>query len=304
VRVPCSTSNLGAGFDCMGLALDRYLEVAFEPGGEGLEVERTGTLKELRLDAASDRVVAAFLEARAAHGGGHVGGVFRMHSTIPVGRGLGSSAAATVAGLLLGAAVSGARSARAVHLEAATRIEGHPDNVGPALMGGQVGVSRLPGGAHRSFGLPLSPELGFAFAAPLAEVSTVQARRVLPQSVPHVVAVRSIGRVAALVRGLESGDAELLRAGFADELHVPYRMALIPGAEMAMDAARGAGAYAVTISGSGSGLIAVCERAAASAVAAAMAQAFRTADPGAAGGVIGHAMKPDFKGARVLERER
>jgi homoserine kinase len=121
----------------------------------------------------------------------------------------------------------------------------------------------------------LSDTIGFAFAAPDIEVPTQRARRVLPQSVAHELAARGLGRVAALLQGFATGDAELLRIGFTDELHVPYRLPLIPRAEPAMHAAMDAGAWAVTISGSGSGLIAVAPRGAESRVASAMATALQ-----------------------------
>jgi homoserine kinase len=166
-------------------------------------------------------------------------------------------------------------------------------------MGGLVGVASGRAGRLHAFGLPLSDALGFAFAAPPTEVSTVQARLALPASVPHAAAGRALGRVAALVHGMATADPDLLRAGFEDELHVPYRLPLIPGAAYALEAARGAGAFAITISGSGSGLIAVCERGAAPSVAAAMAAAFQAA--GAGNDVVGMALEPDFAGARTVE---
>lgn len=293
VRVPCSTSNLGAGFDCIGLALSRYLEVTWEPA-DGLRVERGGTLAGLDIDPEGDAVVSAFASALGARGESNVRGVFRMTSTIPVARGLGSSAAATVAGLALAAAAHGERPAVDSLLDAAVRIEGHADNSAPCLMGGLVGVARTADAGSRAFRLPLSDALGFAFAAPAVEVSTVQARRSLPSTVPHAAAVRSLSRVAALVHGLASGEPDLLRIGFEDELHVPWRLPLIPGADGAIAAARAAGAFAVTISGSGSGLIAVSAKDRAAGVASAMAAAF--GEDGAAEGVVDLVLEPDFEG--------
>jgi homoserine kinase len=297
--VPCSTSNLGAGFDCIGLALNRYLEVTWEPG-DALRVERAGTLAGLGIDPEGDAVVAAFGSALGVRSEASVRGVFRMTSTIPVARGLGSSAAATVAGLALAAAAHGERPAVDTLLDAAARIEGHPDNSAPCLLGGLVAVVRTADAGARVFRLSLSDALGFAFAAPAVEVSTIQARRSLPASVPHAAAVRSLARVAALVHGLEAGEADLLRLGFEDELHVPWRLPLIPGANSAFAAAQEAGAYAVTISGSGSGLIAVSPRHRAADVAAAMAAAFGSAG-GTDDGVVGMVLEPDFDGVVVEE---
>ncbi len=311
VRVPCSTSNLGAGFDCIGLALDRYLDVEYEPGPDPLRVERAGTLSDLPPDPGDDAIVRALGEALAARGVATFGGVLRARSEIPVSRGLGSSAAATVAGLALAAAACGEPFDREAALEPAARIEGHPDNAAPALLGGLVGIAAGPDGRPRAFRLPLSGRIGFAWAAPPVEVTTEFARRVLPATVPHTTAVRALGRVAALVRGLAEADPDLLRAGFADELHVPYRLPLIPGAAEAVEAALDAGAWAVTVSGSGSGLIAACPAGIEEDVAERMrgalratgveAGAFAGAGTGAAGAgaVLGFVVRADVEGVRI-----
>jgi len=275
VRVPCSTSNLGAGFDCIGLALNRFLEARFHPGGDGLDIVRRGTIGDLQVPASEDLFVRTFVHELERAGVPRVRGRLVLDSTIPIARGLGSSAAATVGALLLARAVLRRDIDRADVLHEAEAIEGHPDNSAPALFGGLVAVAHGHAGASRVLRLPLAPALGFAWAAPHAEVPTALARKALPASVPHAAATRALGRVAALVHGLATGDAELLRAGFADELHVPYRLPLIPRAGAAFDAATHAGAYAVTISGSGSGLIAVTAKENAQRVADAMAAALR-----------------------------
>jgi homoserine kinase len=312
VRVPCSTSNLGAGFDCIGLALDRHLDVEFTPAAVGgIRVERGGTLENLHVGASGDAVAAAFIGELKARGRANVHGELRMSSSIPVGRGLGSSAAATVAGLVLAHAATGSPIEAARIFETATKLEGHPDNAAPALYGGLVGVAATPD-ERIAFRLSLSSAIGFAWAAPPVEVSTAWARRALPASVDHSVAVRSLSRVASLVHGLATGDARLLRAGFADELHVPYRLASIPGAAAAIESALEAGAWAVTISGSGSGLLAVGQAGGEAAVAAAMARAFEalpaeaieaaaTGDSGS--GVIAFAARPSWTGASVLVQD-
>ena len=332
VRVPASTSNLGSGFDCIGLAVSRFLDAAYEPDDAPLRIERAGTLAALRAGVEDDLLARTFRARLAAHGLSSARGTIRASSDIPLSRGLGSSAAAVVAGLALADAVAGREPAAnddphhdrprphfprssparaegrmgadsrveqsggrgspthtrlseqeiAAALEhdwllEATQLEGHPDNAAPAIFGGLVAVARDADGAPRVVPLPLSPDVGFAYAAPGAEVSTAAARRALPDAVRHDVAARGLGRLAALLHGLAVADPELIRIGFTDELHVPYRLPLIPGAQDAMDAARGAGAWAITISGSGSGLIAACEPARAAEVAAAMADAFRRA---------------------------
>lgn len=284
VTVPCSTSNLGSGFDCLGLALDRYLTVTFESGSE-MRVERIGTLA----DADGADIAAAILVDRGMRG------TLVLDSTIPVGRGLGSSGAATVAALAIVSVVDGQPFDYDEALQEATALEGHPDNAAPALLGGLVAV--VGNGMHqRALPLHLSESIGFVFAAPHAIVSTKAARRALPEQVPHVVAARTIARSVALVEGLAEGDADLLRIGFSDELHVPYRLGMIPGGAHALDAAVRAGAWAATISGSGSGLIAVCERGSEEPVLAAMAAAFAAAS---AQEPIAFSTQPDFAGVQV-----
>jgi homoserine kinase len=306
VRVPCSTSNLGSGFDVLGLALNRYLEADFQPGDNGLRVRRTGTLADLEAGGpepngsdstrAEDLLLWAFADVMAA-AGADLDGELALRSEIPVARGLGSSAAALVAGHDLARAVLELDVSRVETFHAAARREGHGDNAAPCVFGGLQAVVRSPSG-FRALPLELSPAVGFAYAAPVARVSTSVARAALPRTVAHGVAVGGLGRLVALTRGLAEGDAELIRVGFEDELHVPYRLPLIPAAADAMDAGRLAGAWAVTISGSGSGLIAACPPEAADVVAGAMREVFAAEADGS--DCVGFALRPDLEGARRL----
>ncbi|NNF12285.1 MAG: hypothetical protein HKN72_03635, partial [Gemmatimonadetes bacterium] len=147
-------------------------------------------------------------------------------------------------------------------------------------------------------GLSLSDEVGFAYAAPAARVSTDEARRILPPTVPHKVAAASLGRVVALTRGLAEGNPELISIGVKDELHLPHRLPLIPGVMGAISAGMDAGAWAVTISGAGSGLIGLCPPEDAQAVADAMHAVFDagSGDPEC----VGFAVRPDFDGLRRI----
>jgi homoserine kinase len=297
VRVPCSTSNLGAGFDCLGLAFDRYLDAGFEPGGDTLAIRRAGTLAQLDIDPHDDILASAFRTELQRRGATLAAGTIMIRSAVPVGYGLGSSGAAAAAGIALAAAACGAGLDRAQALEVATRAEGHPDNAAASLFGGLVAVAADGHGVPRAMRLPLSPEIRWAFAAPAATVATQRARAVLPQQVTHSAAVRNTALMAALLYGLANADGAGIATGFDDELHVPWRLPLIPGGRDAMDAAHAAGAWGCTISGSGSGLLAACPAGAEQRALDAMLDAFRS---GAHGG-DGFILTPDPHGVQPLD---
>jgi len=292
VRVPCSTSNLGAGFDTIGLALNRYLEAVFVPGDKHFEVERTGTLELLEEAPESDFVASVFTEL-LARADITPRGQLLVRSDIPVARGLGSSAAALVAGHDLARAALGQPVNQESAFRYASTREAHGDNAASCALGGLRAVVPGPSGL-RPLLLPLSENVGFAYAAPAAGVSTAAARAALPRQVPHAVAASQLGRLAALLRGLADADPALIRLGTEDELHVPHRLPLIPGAFNAIAAGHEAGAWGVTISGSGSGLIALCAPEAADAIASAMREVF---DAGAGDPqCVGFALRPDLEG--------
>jgi homoserine kinase len=294
IRVPCSTSNLGSGYDTIGLALERYLEVTFTPDdSDGLVLEREGTLAG---ENGPDLVATTFKQI-LARDGTEPTGTLRLSSTIPIARGLGSSAAAVLAGFDLARAVSGKPRADDDAFSAALKHEGHGDNAAPCVYGGLRAVARSADGTV-VIRLHLSEAVGFAYAAPAARLTTESARKVLPKSVPHKTAAATLGRLAALIRGLAEGRVDLIQIGVRDELHVPHRMPMIPGAAAAMSAATDEGAWAVTISGAGSGLIAMCEPEHADRIAAAM----RTVFDGGAGDpeCVGFAVRPDFQGLQRL----
>jgi homoserine kinase len=276
VRAPGSSSNLGSGFDCVGVAIDRWLTASISLGpGTGVEVKRAGRLAEVTVPAEEDLLIRGVRAACDAGGVQWAGKItIDASSDIPVGRGLGSSAAAVVAGALLADAALGLSLKRERIAEIATAIEGHPDNVAPALYGGAVLSVPTPNGL-RSSPLQVASGLAFVLAVPPFPSDTKAARAALPASLPHGDAVRAAGRAAALVQGLATGDGDLLAAALDDLLHVPFRRAGIPGYDAVVAAARTAGAYGATLSGAGSSVLAVASSARVDAVAAAMLQAWR-----------------------------
>lgn len=270
VQVPASTSNLGPGFDCLGAALSLMLEVRVVADSDR---HRFGKLEgEAACWPEEDNLLLrAFDLARGSESGGFV---FEATSGIPVSRGLGSSAAAVVAGLLLGDAFADAPSSREQLLELGLELEGHPDNVAPCLLGGcRLSVPLAQG--LRVIEQPVHPSIGWAVSWPDAQVSTQEARAALPDEVSFQDAVENPRRLSLLLEGLRTGDGELLRLGVEDRLHTAHRLALVPGAERVLDAALEAGAHAAFVSGSGSAQVALTPKDVAGEVAEATAQAWR-----------------------------
>lgn len=288
LAVPASTSNLGPGYDVLGLALDRRLTVRWSPSSEPLRTELGGTLS--GLDPQRDLVRATLLDVLGV-GAGELTGVLEIESEIPIARGLGSSAVARIAGHVLAGAMSSSVTVsseipgpaqisdtdRHALLERVSRSEGHPDNAVPSVVGGFVAGS-LDDEGLRWTPLPFSPSVGMAFAAPGVEVRTDDARRALPEQLTHREAVANGARLAHLLAGVARADGDLIRWGLKDRLHTPWRWPLVPRADEASAAALGEGAWGVTLSGSGSGLIAFCPRDCAEGVAEAMRQVFASVD--------------------------
>jgi homoserine kinase len=281
VRVPATSANLGAGFDCIGIAVDRWLSASVEADdnlptrGGAITISRGGTLASLALTPEDDALYTGFVAACAA-GGRAVPDRLDLFvdSEIPVARGLGASSAALVAGARLADAALALGLGTHALAELCTRIEGHPDNVTPALFGGAMlavpGSGSLEARRWVFAPLPVHPSLAFVFIIPPYLVETAAARAILPREVTHEIAVRAAGKGAALAHGLATGDGALLQIALDDVLHVPYRHGLVPGMASLHDAACAAGAYGATLSGSGSTLVAVAPQEAAERVADAM----------------------------------
>ncbi|HEX5766552.1 MAG TPA: homoserine kinase [Woeseiaceae bacterium] len=290
VRVPGSTSNLGAGFDCVGIAVDRWLSlsaVVEADSGEPVRLHRDGTLSGLTIAPGEDRIVAAFTAACDAAGRQVPHGLrMRASSDIPVARGLGSSAAAVVAGAAAANELLRLGFDDQRLLELCASIEGHPDNVVPAIQGGAtLAIAASPGHElHAGFPawvtarIDLHPDLALALAVPDFEAETEFMRAALPATVPHAVATRAAALGAALVSGLTSGDGRLLELALDDVLHVPFRRGNVRGYDEVVQAARSAGAFGATLSGSGSTICGLTPRSAVHDVAAAMVKAWRGLD--------------------------
>ena len=257
VRTPASSANLGPGFDALGLALGLWNEVTIDAGGEPGTVVLEGSEASLlegrenlaltamqRLADAVDRPLPPF--------------ALTVRTDVPVARGLGSSAAALVAGLVAANHLLGDPLSVEEIFSIAWQMEGHGDNVGAALFGGAVlAVPEVP----RPVQLLTHGQLDLCVVVFIPEATglTRAARAALPPTVPHADAAFNVATSSGLVLGLHTGNARLIGAGMIDRLHQPYRARLFPHLEAMIAAARGAGAIGACLSGAGPSVLALTE---------------------------------------------
>lgn len=271
---PGSTSNLGPGFDCLGLALAIPLAATARRIPEGFSIVRRGEGGELVLDPHRDLVLGAFRHLVRLAGEPVPAVALAIRSAIPVARGLGSSAASIVAGLTLANEWLGGTVPRETLLAEAIRLEGHPDNVSPSLLGGFVLSAPRRDGGITPVPLPAPRGIALTLVVPALTVSTETARALLPRTVPLADAARNTARALALQSALSTGRSDLVADALEDVYHVPYRARLIPGFDRVVRAGLGAGALGVTISGSGPTLLALHVPGRGARVGAAMVRAF------------------------------
>lgn len=261
VDVPASSANLGSGFDSFAAALSLKLRAELWHGDDaGIVLNARGEGAPEDADAADDNVlIRGFRQGlRASAAPGAAAWRIEVSSMIPAARGLGSSAAAIVAGVVLGAAV-GRRTVDADELlSLAAGLEGHPDNVAAALYGGlTVAVADEERVTLRRFRAP-EAWIPVAFI-PQRESLTREMRAALPASVTHAAAARQAGRSALLATAIMTSDAGLLRTAMSDELHQPYRLPLLPGSRELIDVAYERGAAGACLSGAGPTVLAICD---------------------------------------------
>jgi len=264
VEAPASSANLGAGYDCLGvaLALTNRIELevrAWSRGEIELTVEGEGR-DELPADRENRFVRGLEAALRAARGElpAGVGWRISMHNQIPLARGLGSSAAATVGGVLAGNALAGEALSMVEMLGLACEIEGHPDNAAAALLGGFV-VSARDGEGVEAIRFDSPRDLRAVLFIPELRLPTGEMRAALPLTVPLADAVANLGAVAVGVAGLATGRYDLLARLTVDRLHEPYRSAVFPQLPRMVEAARGAGALGACLSGAGSTILAFAD---------------------------------------------
>ena len=300
VQVPGTSANCGSGFDCLGLAttiynyldltLLRSSKVIVESKGEGAESIPLGK-KNLTWQAIRRLLQEVKREDEFK------GAIIRTRNNVPISRGLGSSSTAIVGGLVAANEILDSPLDRQGLLKLATEIEGHPDNVAPALFGGFT-VSVMDKGAVQTFSFMPRMKLKLIVAVPEFELSTRLARKVLPKNVPMRDAIFNISRASMLVSALISGREDLLPLAFDDALHQPYRKKLVPGMSEVFEAAKAAGALGAAISGAGSCLIAftTAKSRLKDQIADAMVKEFKAHGVNAKALILG----VDMRGAQIL----
>lgn len=257
VAVPATSANLGPGFDALGMAVDIVNRVDVQPH-EAWEIVMVGEGAE-RLPLGDRNLMFRSISTAARRWGLSLPPArLECSNVIPLSRGLGSSSAAIVAGLVIANQLGGKSKSHDDLLQLASEIEGHPDNVTPALLGG-VQACALVDGRVMHARVPLKHQLSLALYVPDAPMPTREARKVVPRRIDLHDAVYNISRACLLVAGLASGELAALRAGTQDQLHQPARMRLFPAMPVLFHAALEAGALGVYLSGAGSTIVALVE---------------------------------------------
>ncbi|EKQ68433.1 homoserine kinase [Leptolyngbyaceae cyanobacterium JSC-12] len=278
VSVPATTANIGPGFDCLGAALSLYNQFTFsrletEPGT--VQIIATGEEANRVQTDASNLAYQAFAQFYHYIGQSIPAVKIEINLGVPLARGLGSSATAIVGGLVGANALTSFSVSQAEMMQLAIAMEGHPDNVVPALLGGCQLAATNPQEGWEICELSWHQAVVPIVAIPDFELSTAEARRVLPNSYSRTDAIFNTAHLGLLIRGLETGNTAWLQAALYDRIHQPYRQALIPGYEAIHQAAINAGAYGLVISGAGSTVLALVEQSKAEPVRTAIASTWQ-----------------------------
>ena len=277
VTVPATTANLGPGFDCLGAALtlsNRFCFSLLPSGEKDVVITAIGAEAELITTNASNLAYQAFVKAYKYLKQVPPPVSIEIQLGVPLARGLGSSATAIVGGLVGANALAGSRLTVDELMQLAIAIEGHPDNVVPALIGGcrlaATGIDTDWEICEILWHESIVPIV----AIPDFELSTKLARQVLPATYSRADTLFNVAHLGLLLRGLATGNGKWLQAAMQDRIHQPYRQALIPGYDVVQTAAFKAGAYGMVISGAGPTLLALAETHRATAVREAIAAAW------------------------------
>ena len=258
ISVPATTANLGVGFDCIGAALTMANRFQFTVVDTDIKLKITVKGKEAFKVNTDEKnlIYQSFIKLYQNIGQTPPNLEIKVELGVPLSRGLGSSATAIVGGLLGANKLAGNPLSQKEIMAMAIAIEGHPDNVVPALLG-NCQLSVAEGNTWQVSSIPWHHEIVPIVAIPNFELSTQEARAVLPKSYNRSDAIFNISRMGLLIRALATNDREWLKTALADKIHQPYRQKLIVGYEQLHDAALDAGAYGMVISGAGPTLLAL-----------------------------------------------
>ncbi|MBQ8459126.1 homoserine kinase [bacterium] len=271
VKVPATTANIGPGFDCLGMALPIYNTITIEETvlpGTGIEINVMSdgdTIDQLPLDhVPTDENSIVYKAVELLYNSiGQTPSELKIniHSNIPVARGLGSSSSVIVGALIAANELLGRPADEVALLSIACEIEGHPDNITPAIVGGLVISSQEDDGSVIYKKLDWPQEWAITVCVPDFELSTDIARSVLPKDVPMKDAIFNAKRLAMFVQAVNSKDSELMKLALQDRLHQPYRMKLIPGLDKIMDNLRHFdNVLGCVLSGAGSSILVISKK--------------------------------------------
>lgn len=246
VRVPATSANIGPGFDTLGIALNLYNTISFEEIDSGVEI--LGVPE--KYNSKRNLVYRSMIETFKKVGYSNLGIRIKEENTIPSSRGLGSSAACIVAGVVGASEIAKAKLTKDEILKIATEIEGHPDNIAPAIFGGFV-ISMVNKGNILYNKLNIEERFKFVALIPDFTLSTEKARAVLPRVIDYSAAVENVASVSMLLSSLVNGRLDLIKYGLKDNLHQPYRGKLIKNYFEIVEKCEKLGAIGVYISGAG-----------------------------------------------------
>ena len=271
--MPASSANLGPGFDTLGLALSLYLRCTLRKSNQGLQIQVSGCdSSEISLNR-SNLIFRAF--SRLASKETQEAVKLEIVNAVPLGKGLGSSAAAILAGLALANEWEGLNRSKEQLIQMATEMEGHPDNVAAAARGGLVVSCQAEDGAVISVNSPISQKLEVVLVVPQCRLATEAARAALPESYSRPHAIFNVQRVALLLAALREGRADLFTEAMQDRLHQPYRASLIPGFADILKLRNIPGLLGLALSGAGPSVVAFCDGRGAAEAGEAIAACFR-----------------------------
>jgi len=279
IQVPATTANLGPGFDCLGLALKLYLNLEIEEIEEGLVIEYQGEGAE-KFSAKKDTLIGKSAELvlkKTGQDKSKKGLKIKAFNQIPVTRGLGSSASAIIGGIVGAAKLYNINLTNQEMLELALSLEGHMDNIVPALIGGLTLAYKTGRGEIRWTRIKTPRDLRIVIAIPDFTLSTEEMRKALPQKVTLPKAVFNLSRSALLVNALQNSDWDVLAEAMEDRLHQPYRAPFIPGIEDMFSQIKKTGLAGVALSGSGPSVVSLTKKGREETISKIMKDAFLNA---------------------------